>query len=170
MFPSSSKGADVNRQASAHKQPKEPKAPKDHWWNAPPKITRDPNVTRRLQQGWNPIPPPPISYSPVSARDPFDAPPPYSPLEPARPSHGPSDEGRSRRDDNGLRRVPTTHRQQRSVGTQTYSQRETEGLNRGYGDEGRSRHDDRSQRGSEHDSRRGDQHGSQRSSQKESRR
>ena len=42
----------------------------------------------------------------------------------------------------GLRRVPTTHRQQRSVGTQTYSQRETEGLNRGYGDEGRSRHDD----------------------------
>ena len=168
MSPSSSKGADVNRQASAHKQPKEPKERKDHWWNAPPKITRDPRMTRLDQQGWNPVPPP-IFNSPEPARNLFDPPPPYSPPEPARPSQGLSDEGRSRRDDNALGRIQTTHRQQRSAGTQTYSQRETEGLNRGYGDEGRSRHEDRSQRGSEYDSQRGDLHGSQRSSQKESR-
>ena len=146
MSPPVSKGsveADVKRQASARKQPKpaEPKIPKYHWWNAP-KITLNPRM-----QGVTLVPPPPIN-----------------PPEPARPSHGLSDEDRSRRDDNGLGRAPTTPRQQRSigtqtysqrsVGTQTYSQRETEGLNRGFGDEGRSRHDDHSQRGSKKESRR----------------
>ena len=50
--------ADVKRQASVRNQPKpaEPKEPKYHAWNRP-KVTRDPNVARRLQQGYY-VPPP----------------------------------------------------------------------------------------------------------------
>ena len=155
--------ADVKRQASVRNQPKpaEPKEPKYHAWNRP-KVTRDPNVARRLQQGY--YVPPPTFYSPEPARDHFDSPPPYYPPEPARPTHGHSDKCRSHHDDNGLRRTQTTHRQQRSEGIPNHSQRESEGLNRGHGDEGRSRHNDHSKRGSDHNSQRGDQHGGQRSS------
>ena len=102
----------MKRQAWVRKHPKpaEPKEPKYHVWNCP-KITRDPNVTRRHQQGDYGLPPPI-----------------YPPPEPARPTHGLNDEGRSLHDDNGLRRAQTTHRPQRYEGIPNYSQRETERL------------------------------------------
>ena len=162
MSPKGSVEVDVKRQAKVRKGPKpaESKGLKYHFWDRP-KVTRDPRVTRRLQQGDVSVPTPTF-HPPKPARDNFDPPPAYYPPEPARPSHGLSDE--SRHNDKGLRRAQTTHRQQRYEGIPNYSQRETEGVNYGHSDQGRS------QRGSERDSQRGDQHGSQRSSQRESRR
>ena len=61
MRPPFSKGsveADGKGQASVRKHPKpaEPKEPKEHWWNEPTKIRRDPNVQKCL-------PPPPFPPS-----------------------------------------------------------------------------------------------------------
>ena len=108
---------DVERQAWVRKHPK-PAEPKQHGLLVP-KVTRDPNVTRRLQQGDYSVPPPI-----------------YHPPEPTRPTHGLGN-------DNGLRRAQTTHRQQRYEGIPNYSQQESERTVRGRGDDGRSRHDDR---------------------------
>ena len=109
---------DVERQAWVRKHPKpaEPKESKHHGWNRP-KITRDPNVTRRLQQVDfipPPIYPPPPDVARRFQQGDYGLPPPIYPPEPARPAHELSDEGRSRHDDRGLGHAQSTRSQHKS--------------------------------------------------------